>query len=167
MVQQIMCFGCGNCRRQCMPIFPNKGIAGAIIDDETGKSLEFCHLINMDKYRDICIKSVSNEHGSLAQGICDVTGNDTIDFISHADVPVGTTVTYGQIVCTYRPQKTEKNRTRLTVGGNLFIYLYDVSAPTSDMTTEKLLFNSDIFMPGARFITLDSKISTSKHLTAS
>ena len=33
--------------------FPNEGFARAIIDYETGKSLEFCHLIKMDKYRDI------------------------------------------------------------------------------------------------------------------
>ena len=57
----------------------------------------------------------------------------------------------------YQPQKTEKHRTRLTVGGYLFICLYDVSTPTSDMTTAKNLFNSVISTPGARFITLDLK----------
>ena len=101
------------------------------------------------------MKSFANELGQIAQGIRDVPGTDTIDFIPHTDVPVGTTVTYGQIVFTYRPQKTEKHRTRLTVGGNLFICLYDVSAPTSDMTTSKMLFNSVISTPGARFITLN------------
>ena len=34
----------------------NEGFVGAIIDDETGKLLEFCHLIKMDKYRDIWMK---------------------------------------------------------------------------------------------------------------
>ena len=29
--------------------FPNEGFAHAIIDEETGKSLEFRHLINLDK----------------------------------------------------------------------------------------------------------------------
>ena len=89
----------------------------------------------MDKYRSIWMISFSNELGRLAQGICDVPSTDTIDLIPHADVPVGTTVTYAQIVCTYRPQKTEKHRMRLTVGGNMLICLYDVNAPTSDMTT--------------------------------
>ena len=134
---------------------PNKGFDGAIIDYETGKYLEFCHLIKMEKYRDIWMKSFTNELGRLAQGICDVPGTDIIDSIPHADVTVGTTVTYGRIVCTYRPQKIEKHRTRLTVGGNLSICLYDVSAPTSDVTTEKLLFDSFISTPGARFIILD------------
>ena len=35
---------------------PNKGFAGAIIDNDADKSLEFCHLIKMDKYRDIWMK---------------------------------------------------------------------------------------------------------------
>ena len=34
----------------------NEGFSGAIIDNENGKSLEFCHLIKMDKYRDIWMK---------------------------------------------------------------------------------------------------------------
>ena len=109
----------------------------------------------MEKYRDIWMKSFANELGRLAQGIQDVPGTDTIDFIPHTDVQVRTTATYGRILCTYRPQKTEKHRTQLTVGGNMFICLYDVSAPTSDATTAKLLFNSVISTTGARFITLD------------
>ena len=85
---------------------PNEGFPGEIIDYEIGKSLEFWHLIKMDKYRNICMKSFSNELGQLAQGVCDVPGTDTIDFIPHIDVTVGTTVTYGRIVCTYPQQKT-------------------------------------------------------------
>ena len=137
--------------------FPKESYSGAIIDDETKKSLEFRHLIKMDKYRNIWVKSFANELDRLAQVIRDVPGTNTPYFIPHTCVPVETTVTYGQIVCTYRPQKTEKHCTRLTVGGNLFICLYDVSAPTSDMTTEKLLFNSVISTPGARFFTLELK----------
>ena len=84
-------------------------------------------------------------------------GTNTIDFIPHYYFSLGTTITYGRIVCTYRPKKTEKHRTRLTVGGNLFICLYDVSSPTSDITTAKILFNSVISTPGSRSITLDLK----------
>ena len=133
----------------------NEGFAGAIIDDETSKYIEFRHLIKMDKYRDIWIKSFANELCCLAQGIHDVPGTDTIDFVTHSDVPVGTTITYGCIVCTYLPQKIENHRTWLTVGGNLFICLYDVRSPTYDTTTEKLLLKLVISTPGARFITLN------------
>ena len=116
---------------------PNKGFDGAIIDYETGKYLEFRHLIKMEKYRDIWMKSFTNKLDCLVQGIRDVPGTDTIDFIPHADVPFGTTVTYGRIFSTYCPQKTQKHRTWITIGGNLFICLYDVCAATSDMTTAK------------------------------
>ena len=85
--------------------FPNEGFARAIINDETGKSLEFRHLIKMDKYFDIWMKSFANELGCLAQGIHDVPSNNTIDCIPHADVPVRTTVMYGRIFCTYHLQK--------------------------------------------------------------
>ena len=86
--------------------FPNEIFSGSIIYNETGKSIEFRYLIKMDKYGNIWMKSFANELGPLAQGICDVPGANTIDFLPHADVPVGTTVTYGRIVWTYRPQKT-------------------------------------------------------------
>ena len=39
----------------------------------------------------------------------------------------------------------------------MVICLHDVSAPTSDMTIEKILFNSVIYTPGARFIKIDLK----------
>ena len=61
----------------------------------------------------------------------------------------------GRIVCIFRPQKDEPNQTRLTVGGNLLVALYDVSTPTADLTTAKLLFNSVISTPSARCVTLD------------
>ena len=83
--------------------FPNEKFDGAILDDETGKSLEFRHLIKLDKYRAIWIKSFTNKLGCLAQGIRNIDETDTIDFIPHINVPKDQTITYGQIVCTYRP----------------------------------------------------------------
>ena len=54
--------------------FPNEGFSGAIIDDKIGKFLEFCHLINMENYCNIWMKSFTNELGRLAQGIRDMPG---------------------------------------------------------------------------------------------
>jgi hypothetical protein len=65
--------------------------------------------------------------------------------------------TYGRIVVSVRPQKAEKFRTRLTVGGNLINYPFEVSTPTADLTTAKLLFNSVISTPGAKFLVTDIK----------
>ena len=43
-----------------------KEFAGAVLDNETGNSLEFRHLIKLDKYLDIWMKSFANELGCLA-----------------------------------------------------------------------------------------------------
>lgn len=93
----------------------------------------------------------------LAQGIRDIPGTNTITFILFDNVPHGEVVTYSRIVVFYRPQKEEKERTRLTVGGNLIACLYDVRSPTAALITAKLLFNSVISTPGARFVTFDLK----------
>ena len=75
--------------------FLKEGFARAIIDDDTEKSIEFRHLIKMDKYRDIWMKSFANELDRLAQGIRDMPVTNTIDFIPYTDVPVVTAITYG------------------------------------------------------------------------
>jgi hypothetical protein len=60
-------------------------------------------------------------------------------------------------VVSLRPQKKETHRTRLTVGGNLIDYSGDVSTPTVDLTTAKLLINSVISTPKAQFLVADVK----------
>ena len=66
-------------------------------------------------------------------------------------------VTYRQIVCDVREGKAEKNRTRLTFGGNRINYPGDVGTPTACLLTVKLLVNSVVSMAGAEFVTLDIK----------
>jgi hypothetical protein len=62
------------------------------------------------------------------------------------------TVTYGRIIVSIHPQKAEVKRTRLTVGGNLIDYPGDVSTKTAGLTTAKVLFNSVISTPNAKFM---------------
>ena len=64
-------------------------------------------------------------------------------------------VTYGSFVCTIRPEKSEKNRTRFVVGGDRVNYPGAVATPTADMLVAKLLFNSVISTKGAKFMTAD------------
>ena len=84
-------------------------------------------------------------------------GTNTIKFIPWSAIPPDRMPTYGRIVVSVRPQKTEPNRTRLTVGGNLINYPHDVSTPTADITTAKILFNSVLSTPNAKFMTADIK----------
>ena len=93
----------------------------------------------------------------LAQGLGDIKGTDTIHFIRRDQVPKGRVATYGRIVVDYRPHKEEKHRTRLTVGGDRIAYPWDVSTPTANLQTIKLLWNSVIASPGNKFCTMDIK----------
>jgi hypothetical protein len=60
-------------------------------------------------------------------------------------------------VSAYRPEKANPRRVRWTVGGNLIDYPGDVSTKTADLCTAKLLFNSVLSTPDARFMTGDLK----------
>jgi hypothetical protein len=56
-----------------------------------------------------------------------------------------------------RPQKAQPRRVRITVGGDQITYPHDVSTKTSGLTTVKILINSTISTPGARFMCIDIK----------
>ncbi len=46
---------------------------------------------------------------------------------------------------------------RITMGGNLVNYPNDCGTPTADLLTVKLMFNSIISTPNAKFMTIDIK----------
>ena len=78
-------------------------------------------------------------------------------FIPKSKVPKEKKVTYGKIVCEMKPEKQDKERTRLTVGRNLLDFTWNLSAPTASVTTEKFVFNSVVSTPGSRFLLADIK----------
>ena len=63
------------------------------------------------------------------------------------------------MVCDHWPLKTEQNRVRLTLGGDVLDYLGDTVSPVASLIESKLLFNSVISDShlGARFMSLDIK----------
>ena len=121
--------------------------------------MEMRHLLRNPKYRELWGKSYTKELGRLAQGIPGMKGTDTIVFIKYEDIPLDRRrhVTYGKTVVSYRPEKDDPNRTRLTVGGNRIAYPGDVSTPTVEMMTVKMHLNSVISTKGARYCTIDIK----------
>jgi hypothetical protein len=128
--------------------------ANTIIDPDTGASMEYRHLIKHPKYSKLWAHSFSNEIGRLAQGVGGrIKGTDTINFIEYNQVPIDRQkdVTYGNIQVDYRPQKAVENRTRLTVGGNLIDFPGNVSTPTADITTTKIVINSTISTPDTKY----------------
>jgi hypothetical protein len=66
-------------------------------------------------------------------------------------------ITYGRIICVYRSEKKDPYRTPVTMGGNLVNYLDDCGTPTADLITVKLMFNSIISTPNAKFMTINIK----------
>jgi hypothetical protein len=66
-------------------------------------------------------------------------------------------VTYGSFVVDIKDHKEEKERTRLTVGGDQIEYPGDKSTRTAGLTTAKILINSVISTPGAKFLVVDMK----------
>jgi hypothetical protein len=142
---------------------------GAIINNNTGDVLKYCHLMKMDKHKNVCAHGFADEFGQLFQGIRNITGTDTCLFIPKSLVPAHKCPTYGHIGCNYQPQKEEKHHTRLTVGGNQINYPGNKNTLTADLTTAKLLINSTISTPGANFwaSTLPISISTPQCQTPS
>ena len=130
--------------------------AYSVWDPEQQKMLEFIDLIK-SKNQNVWTTSLANELGRLAQGIRNIPGTNTIKFIHKNQVPHNRKVTYAQLVVDYRPGKSDPNRTRLTVGGNLLTYEGDLYTETTDIITTKLLLNSVLSTKDARFMTIDIK----------
>jgi hypothetical protein len=75
--------------------------------------------------------------------------------ISTSNIPKGRKVTYGSFVVDIKEHKEEKERTRLTVGGDQIEYPGDKSTRTADLTTAKILINSVSSTLGAKFLVID------------
>ena len=135
-------------------------MANSVVGDN-GKLLEYRHLVANPKTRSTWTHSYGNEIGQLAQGMPGRnTGTNTIFFIKRDQVPWDRAkdVTYGLITTLIRPEKIkEPNRTRLMAGGDRVHYPGDAGTPTADLLTVKILLNSIISTPNAKFMTMDIK----------
>ena len=126
----------------------------AVLATETGSMREYRHLINDPKTKQVWNTLAANEFGSLMNGLKrGISGTGTMKLIHKYEVPIGQTVTYARFVCDYIPQKEEKHRTRITVGGDRINCPGNVTTRGANMTTIKLLLNSVVSTPDAIFIT--------------
>ncbi|KAL7479933.1 hypothetical protein ACHAW6_007838 [Cyclotella cf. meneghiniana] len=74
------------------------------------------------------------------------------------NIPKDRTVTYAHVVVDYRPQKEDPNRVRITVGGNLINYPGELTTRTADLVTSKIMWNSIVSTPNAKYVTADLKL---------
>ncbi len=105
------------------------------------------------KYKDVWTKSFSKDIVHLA------ATSEIIFFVNKIEIPIECrgNITYGRIVSTNRDAKKDKFWTHITMGGNLINYPIDCGTPTADLLTVKLLLNSVISTPNAKFMTLNLK----------
>jgi hypothetical protein len=98
-----------------------------------------------------------NQRGRLFQRIKDIPGTDTCFFIKLTYIPMDRNITYGKIVCDYKPHKKEKERVRLSVGGDRLDYSDDVATSTADITTLEILINSTLSTKESAMMMMDIK----------
>ena len=107
---------------------------------------------------EVWTKACANEFGRLMNGVGGrVAGTNTMRVIHKANIPRDRNVTYANFVCDLQPNKPEKHRVRMCVGGDRLTYPESPSSPAAGMTEVKLLINSTISTKGARFATCDIK----------
>jgi hypothetical protein len=73
------------------------------------------------------------------------------------NIPKDRTITYGKIVCDYKPHKKDKERVRITVGSDTLDYSDDVATSTADITTFKISINSTLSTKDAAMMMMDIK----------
>jgi hypothetical protein len=132
-------------------------LAIAVIHPVTGKEMEYSALMKDPRLQPLWTQGFGNECGRLFQGIRDTVGTDMCFFINITNIPKDRKITYGKIVCDDKPHKKEKDRFRLTVGGDRLDYSGDVATSTADITTFKILINSTLSTKDAAMMMMDIK----------
>jgi hypothetical protein len=94
--------------------------------------MEYSALMKDPRLQPLSTRDFGNECGRLFQGTRDIPGTDTCLFIGLKNIPNDRKITYGKIVCDHKPHKKEKERVRLTVGGDRLEYSGDVATSTAD-----------------------------------
>jgi hypothetical protein len=131
--------------------------ANTVIHPVTGKEMEYSALMKDPRLQPLWTRGFGNKCGRLFQGIRDIPGTDTCFFIDIKNIPDNRKITYGKIVCDYKPHKKEKERVRLTVGGDILDYSGDVATLTADITTFNILINSTLSTKDAAMMMMDIK----------
>jgi hypothetical protein len=80
----------------------------AVIHPVTRKEMEYSALMEDPRLQPLWTRGFGNEYGRLFQGIRDIPGTDTCFFVDLKNIPNDRNITYGKIVCDYKPHKREK-----------------------------------------------------------
>ena len=61
------------------------------------------------------------------------------------------------VICKVKPHREDPNRTHITITGSQNFYPGDVGTPTGSLNLVKLIINSVLSRPNARFVCFDLK----------
>jgi hypothetical protein len=98
---------------------------------------------------------LSDELGRIFQGIWDIAGTNTAFSVDLTSIPKDCKITYGKLVCDFKPNKTEKHWVRLTVGGDRPEYSGDTATSPVDITTFNILINSTLSTKDAKMMMME------------
>ena len=142
-----------------------------VLDKESGKTPEFRQLCIHPKYKEIWNTSYCNELRRLCQGVGNgtsvtqqqqVKGTNTFRITRYEDIPVHKRrdSCHTRVVYKVIPGKDDPNRTRITVnGGDIYNAGY-AATPTGSIELVKLIINSVLSRPGAKFAFFDVNFFT-------
>ena len=74
------------------------------------------------------------------------------------NIPADCIITYARVIVDYRPQKEDPNWVQISLGGNLINYPGALTTRTADLVTSKIMWNSVISTPNARYATANLKL---------
>ena len=137
-----------------------------VLDETSGKSLQYRQLRKHPKFVHIWNTSYANELGHLCQGIGQglkgpkhqrVKVTNTFRLIKFEDIPQDRRkeICHSMVVCEVKPHKEDPNQTRIAVVGSQICYPGYVGTPTSSLDLVKLILNSVLLRLNARFVCFD------------
>jgi hypothetical protein len=127
----------------------------AVIHTVTGKEMQYKDLMKDPDLGPLFEIGLSNQLGRICQGIREIAGTNTAFFVDLTSIPKDCNITYGKLVCDFKPNKTEKHQVRLMVGGDILDYSGDTATSTADITTFKILINSTLSTKDAKMMMMD------------
>jgi hypothetical protein len=130
-------------------------LSNAVVHPVTGEQMEYMALMKDPDLQPLWKRGSGNEADHIFQGIRDIPGTDTCLFLELTNIAKYIKIKYSKIVCDYKPHKKEKERVRITVGGDRLDYSGDVATSTADITTFKILINSTLSTKYAAMMMMD------------
>jgi hypothetical protein len=139
----------------------------SVLNPSTGKFLKHCQLCRDPCYKATWDMSYANELGWLCQGIGTgpspntkrVAGTNTFFLIGYHNIECHKQkeICHTMVVCKVRPEIDDPDCTRIMIGGNPICFWGNVGTNTASLKLVKLLLNSVLSCPGARFSSIDLK----------